>query len=345
LGKAIDVCNGDAEAARDGRGREGVMPNQVDGEQQSPGYGVDLITFYEPSFWGLDTYEDILQLRAKDPARLWQRILDALVEAGIELLEITFPPADRTSALDAFGSAAGFKAELARRGLRLKSGFYLGLDWHPGTDRAAAAAGASEYAEFIRDAGGDTMVVGLPMRKSRDARPPFFVDLEFMNALAGILHAVGDATLRLGVRAAVHTEAHSVFCTRRDIDLLLTLTDPEYVFFCPDTGHIALSGGDPVDIVAHHVERVALSHWKDAVGAMPPGIPIDEAVHLEHRVYFCGLGQGVVDWSNWMRLSLRTPGADTILLEQDAVPDPVRELTAARARLEAVRSQLQGPHR
>jgi inosose dehydratase len=299
-------------------------------------YGVDLITFYHPSFWGVDTYEDILRVRVEDPARLWNRILDALVEAGVPLLELTFPPADWTSAVDAFGSAAAFKDELTSRGLRLKSGFHLGLDWHPGTDREAAAAPAAQYAEFIRDAGGDTMVVGPPMRKSRDARQPFFVDLEFMNALAGILHAVGDATLRSEVRTAVHTEAHSVFCPRRDIDLLLTLTDPEYVFFCPDTGHIVLSGGDPVDIVAHHVERVALSHWKDAIGEMPPGMPIDEAVHLEHRRYFCRLGQGVVDWDGWMRLSQHTPGRDTILLEQDAVPDPVEELKAARGRLEAI---------
>jgi sugar phosphate isomerase/epimerase len=309
---------------------------------ESPHYGVDLITFYDPSFWGLATHEDILQVRADDPAGLWRRIMDGLVEADVELLEITFPPADWTSAVDAFGSAAGFKDELTRRGLRLKSAFHLGLDWGPGTDPAAAADATARYAEFVRDAGGDTIVVGPPMRRSRDARPPFFVDLEFMHALAGILHAVGDATLRLGVRTAVHTEAHSVFCTRRDIDLLMTLTDPEYVFFCPDTGHIALSGGDPVDIVGHHVERAALAHWKDAIGAMPAGVPIDEAVHLEHRKYFCSLGEGVVDWRAWMQLALRSPGRETILLEQDAVPDPVQELKAARSRLETIRSELGG---
>ena len=95
-----------------------------------------------------------------------------------------------------------------------------------------------------------------------------------------------------------------------------------------------------MDIVTHHVERVTLSHWKDAVGAMPPGIPIDEAVHLEHRRYFCRLGQGVVDWNGWTLLSQRTPGRDTIILEQDAVPDPVAELKAARGRLEAIRAAV-----
>ena len=305
---------------------------------QTPTYGVDLITFYHPAYWGVDTYEEILQLRADDPATLWQRILDGLVEAGIELVEITFPPADWMSAIDAFGSAVGFAAELRSRGLRLKSGFHVGLDWNPGTDRAEAADAATHYAEFIRTAGGDTLVVGPPMRRSRDARPPMFVDLGYMRALADILHHVGDATLRVGVRTAVHTEAHSVHCTRRDIDLLMSLTDPEYVFLCPDTGHIVLSGGDPVDIVAHHIERAILAHWKDAIGPMPAGMPIDEAVHLEHRRYFTDVGQGVVDWPAWMRLVDRTPGGETVLLEQDAVPDPVRVLAEARRRLDAVRA-------
>jgi sugar phosphate isomerase/epimerase len=303
-------------------------------------YGVDLITFYHPAYWGVDTYEDIVRLRADDPAGLWQRILDALVEAGIELLEITFPPADWISAIDAFGSAAGFADELSSRALRLKSGFHLGLDWHPETDRAEAADAATRYAEFIYAAGGDTMVVGPPMRRSRDARPPMFVDLDYMRALADILHHVGDATLRVGVRTAVHTEAHSVFCTRRDIDLLMSLTDPEYVFFCPDTGHLVLSGGDPVDIVAHHIERAVLAHWKDGIGPMPAGMAIDEAVHLEHRKYFTAIGQGVVDWPAWVRLAERSPGRDTILLEQDAVPDPVGVLAETRRHLDAVRAAL-----
>jgi sugar phosphate isomerase/epimerase len=296
--------------------------------------GVDLITFYHPQFWGVDTYDDILALGQKDHAATWNRILDSVTEAGITLLEMTFPPADWHSAVAAFGSAKEFGKELSRRGLALKSGFHLGLDWTADTDRKQAAEAASAYAEFIRDAGGDTLVVGPPMRRSRDAVPPLFIDHAYMANLAEILHHVGDATLRLGVRTAVHTEAHSVFCTQRDVDLLMTLTDPEYVFLCPDTGHLALSGANPTTVVSHHIDRMVLSHWKDAIGPMPAGFPIDDNVHLAHREYFRRVGAGAIDWFSWSKLVADTAVAGVTLLELDAVPDPVAQMRAARTYIE-----------
>lgn len=296
--------------------------------------GVDLITFYHPAYWGVEAYEDILALAAKDPAALWTRILDGVVEAGVTVLEMTFPPADWHSAVAAFGSAKEFRAELSRRGLTLKSGFHIALDWDADTDRQQAAAAAAEYAEFVRDAGGDTLVVGPPMRRTRDAVSPLFVDAACMTNLADVLHHVGDATLRLGVRTAVHTEAHSVFCTQRDVDLLMTLTDPEYVFLCPDTGHLALSGANPTAVVSHHRDRMVLSHWKDATGPMPAGFPIDEGVHLAHREYFRRVGAGSVDWFSWASLVTSTPVAGVTLLELDAVPDPVAQMVAARQYIE-----------
>jgi inosose dehydratase len=301
--------------------------------------GVDLITFYHEKFWGVASYEDLLALAARDPAALWSRILDSVADAGITLLEMTFPPADWHSAVAAYGSGREFGAELARRGLGLKSGFHLGLGWTAETDRERAAEEAAAYAEFVKDAGGDVLVVGPPMRRSRDAVPPLFVDLAYMANLADILHRVGDATLRVGVKTAVHTEAHSVFCTARDVDLLMTLTDPEYVFLCPDTGHLTLSGANPTDVVGRHLDRLVLSHWKDATGPMPAGVPIDDGVHLAHREYFRRVGAGAVDWFSWSDLISRTPVAGVTLLELDAVPDPVAQMRAARRYIEQALSR------
>lgn len=296
-------------------------------------FGVDLITFYHPQFWGVGTHEEVAEAGRKDSAAMWDRILTGLVEAGITMLEMTFPPADWKSALGAFGSADEFRRELDSRGLALKSGFHIALNWTPETDRGRAADEAAEYAEFIAAAGGDTMVVGPPMRRSRDARPPFFVDHRFMSGIADVLHHVGAATLDCGVRTAVHTEAHSVFCTLRDVDLLMTLTDPTYVFMCPDTGHLTLSGADPVHVMEHHRDRMVIAHWKDATGPMPE-VPIDESVHLAHREYFRRVGAGSIDWFRWAQLVQGTAFSDVTLLELDAVPDPVAEMRAAREYIE-----------
>jgi sugar phosphate isomerase/epimerase len=306
-------------------------------------FGVDLITFYHPEFWGVGDYEEIVVLAEKDPLALWTRILDGVQAAGIELIEMTFPPADCKSAIAAYGSAAAFRRELESRGLGLKSGFYIALDWNEATDRHAAADDAAAYAEFIRDAGGDTMVVGPPMRTSRDAVPPKFIDHAYMSNVADILHHVGDATLRQGVRTAVHTEAHSIFCTQRDVDLLMTLTDPEYVFMCPDTGHLTLSGADPTRVMEHHRDRMIIAHWKDAIGPMPAGIPIDEAIHLSHREYFRRVGAGAIDWFRWTELARHADLSGVTLLELDAVPDPVADMIAAREYISTALGLVAGP--
>lgn len=293
-------------------------------------FGVDLITFYHPHFWGVEDYDAIVELAQRDPIAVWTRILDGVQAAGIQLIEMTFPPADWRSAIRAFGSAEAFRAELESRGLGLKSGFHIALDWNGSTDRSAAADTAAEYADFIRAAGGDTMVVGPPMRESRDAVPPKFIDQAYMANIADLLHHVGDATLRLGVRTAVHTEAHSVFCTSRDVDLLMTLTDPEYVFMCPDTGHLTISGADPSRVMERHSDRMIIAHWKDAIGPMAPGVPIDEGVHLSHREYFRRVGAGSIDWFRWNEIVRRAGIGEVTLLELDAVPDPITEMRAAR---------------
>jgi sugar phosphate isomerase/epimerase len=303
---------------------------------QSPAYGVDLITFYHPSFWGVDTYDQIMELRKKDPKRVWTRILDALNEAGITHIELTFPPADWKSAVEAYGSAAKFRDELDARGLALKSGFIMATEWGLGTTARQAVEEALAYTEFLGEAGGDVLVAGPPMRRSRNAQPPLFIDMDFASRVADVFHVVGDATLRSGVKLALHTEAHSMFCTRRDIDLLLTLTDPEYVYFCPDTAHITLAGGDPIAIVSDHLERVATAHWKDAIGPMPRDIAIEgQAIHDEHRKYMCSLGQGKVDWAGWAGLYDRSDAGDVRLLELDAVADPIGEMKKALAFLDS----------
>lgn len=294
-------------------------------------FGVDLVTFYHPGFWGVDTEDDIQQIGRTDPSRIWTTIMDALVAAGVSAMEVTFAPADVETAIRAFGSAEEFRKELSRNGLELASGFWQPADWD--ADAVELAEQAAAHASFLHDAGAGTMVIGLPMRVTTDALPPRFVDLPAAQRLADQLHHIGDATRRLGVTSAIHTEAHSVFCQPRDIDLLLSLTDPNYVSFCPDTAHITLSGGDPVAIGTRYRERIAIAHWKDASGPMSKDIVIDASIHERHRDYMRPLGHGVVDWPAWAELMHSTPGHDLVLLELDACENPVAELRAAIAHL------------
>lgn len=296
-----------------------------------PTFGVDLITFYHPHFWGLSTVAELETLGRENPVLIWQRIFDALAEAGVSALEMTFAPADADSVIRAFGSARAFRLELEGRGLFLASGFWGPPDWSASTEEIGELARV--HAEFLAAAGARTMVIGPPMRTSTDATPPRFIDLATMIALATRLHAIGAATRTVGVMTAIHTEAHSVFCQPRDIDLLLALTDPNYVSFCPDAAHITLSGGDAVEVARRYRDRITIAHWKDAVGPMDRHVPIGDDIHTRHREFMRSLGDGIVDWAGWNDVMATTDGADLVLLELDATPDPITEMVAARERL------------
>lgn len=295
---------------------------------------VDLVTFFHPQFWGVDSGDKIIEIAHSAPDIFWSKMLDTVAAAGLVGIEPTFSPFNWQHALKTFGSVERFSDALTRRGLTLASGFFADLEH--GSDIADPAVRSrvldlvKRYAEVIAACGGDAMVVGLPMRRTRDANPPLFVDLPYAQRLAEVLNELGAITLRQGVRLALHTEAHSVFCTSRDVDLFMLLTDPLYVGFCPDAAHLLGSGADPVTVTTRHIDRLVVAHWKDATGVMPFDIPIDAGIHDSHQQYFCRLGAGRVDWPAWARMYRDHNISGWAVLELDAAADPLSEMIASR---------------
>lgn len=294
----------------------------------------DLVTFFHPKFWGVESHDSIFDLAQNTPDVFWLKMLDTVAAAGLTGIEPTFSPFNWQHALKTFGSVEAFSGAMAERGLTLASGFFADLEH--GSDIADPAVRrrvldlATRYAEVIAACGGDAMVIGLPMRRTRDADEPLFVDLAYAQRLAGVLNELGALTLRHGVRLALHTEAHSVFCTSRDVDLFMLLTDPLYVGFCPDAAHLLGSGADPVTVTTRHIDRLVVAHWKDATGVMPFDIPIDAGIHESHQQYFCRLGAGRVDWPAWARMYRDHKISGWAVLELDAAADPLSEMIASR---------------
>ncbi|MFI7498761.1 sugar phosphate isomerase/epimerase family protein [Streptomyces sp. NPDC049687] len=307
----------------------------------SPAFATDVVTFYHPRFWGLDCADALRAWASANPGAFWERVMDALAEAGVTGVELTFAPGDIDSALRAHGSAAGFRRALAGRGLSVVSAFVAegdAPDWRQEGALPAIVADAERRAAFLAEAGGQFLVTGLPMRTTFGTRPPFFVDAAYMSRMADIAHAVGEAVSRQGVRLAFHTESHSTLWYERDIDLFMALTDPRYVWLCPDSCHIALGGGDPVAVARRHAPRIALAHWKDAVGPIDVHLTIDDTVFARQQPYMTELGTGIVDWPAWSDAMSRTPGAGTVLIELDEAADPVAALRAGTAVVTAART-------
>ncbi|WP_432563610.1 sugar phosphate isomerase/epimerase family protein [Kineococcus sp. SYSU DK003] len=297
-------------------------------------YGVDLVTFYHPGFWGLSSEQDMVAWCVAHPREMWERMLDALAEAGVSRMEVTFPPLDFRSALTAYGPAEAVREAFGRRGVKVVSGFLNGTHW--GTcSPEEAVADVRDYAGFLHALGADILVLGTPMTHGGPDSPVEPLDATgrqaLLETLAANCDAVGASLAELGIRLAIHTESHSITVQHADIATIMDLTDPALVGLCPDSAHITLSGGDPVAIAREFADRVVISHWKDASGPFPADLVLDENVHAVHRRFMRPLGEGVVDFEGWAKVMSTTATAGVRLIELDAAPNPVADVVAARA--------------
>ncbi|QEH96939.1 sugar phosphate isomerase/epimerase family protein [Gluconobacter thailandicus] len=297
--------------------------------------GTDLVTFYNPDFWGVSSEVEIAQLAQQDGRAFWMRLLDAQASTGVAGIELTFPPFDWRGAVAAFGSIDALLNELGQRGLAIWSSFFPDLDRIPISEHSASEQrilqSALDAAQFLSAVGGRVLVVGLPCRSTWCADPVQFVDMALAQPMADLLNRMGALTAREGIMLAVHTEAHSVCCAPRDVDLFMLLTDPRYVSLCFDPAHIILEGGNPTRVLDRHLERVVAMHWKDASGIMPLSIVIDETIYAKHRPYFRPLGEGDVDFSTLRSLLENAPLKCGPILEMDSCPAPEQALQKAAA--------------
>ncbi len=65
---------------------------------------------------------------------------------------------------------------------------------------------------------------------------------------------------RHGLVASYHPHLTTIVESPAEIDRILSLSQ---IGFCPDTAHLAAGGGDPVQLIARHADRVTHVHLKD----------------------------------------------------------------------------------
>lgn len=309
--------------------------------------GTDLITFYNPEFWGVSSEEQIQLLAEKDPRFFWTKILDTLSGTGVSGIELTFPPFNWETALQAFGSREDLIRELKTRNLEIWSSFFADLDRIPLSEHRSAEPkilkAVAAAAEFLASVGGKILVIGLPCRTTWLSEPVQFVDMALAQPMADLLNQMGAVTARAGVTLALHTEANSVFCAPRDVNLFMLLTDPRYVSLCLDPAHVTIEGGDPVKLLDRHLERVVAMHWKDASGIMPLTITIDETIYAQHRPYFRPTGQGSVNFPELATLLEKAPLKCSPILEMDSCAHPAEVLKSGARFIESIYGQAERP--
>lgn len=210
-----------------------------------------------PDQWGVWFADDPVQVP-------WETALDEMADAGFSVMEtgvFGYFPTDPKR----------MKAEMDARGMRVVAATGWGV-LHKAEAWAETERWFREIAACHAEVGAEYIVHLPPMY--RDEKTGAFIDDRTLTPEAWRLYIDNANKLGrimkqdYGLQMVLHPHGDSHIETRDDIDRVFQATDPEYVGFCLDTGHIVYGGGDNVDLIKTYPERISYVHIK----AMDPAI-------------------------------------------------------------------------
>lgn len=96
-----------------------------------------------------------------------------------------------------------------------------------------------------------------------------------------------------GVVPCVHPHYNTTIMIEKEIDFIMTRTDPDLVAFGPDTAHLSAGGCNPWVILDRYKERIKFIHLKDLKGALSDG-GMEQGIEVYTN--FRELGEGDIDF-------------------------------------------------
>ena len=251
----------------------------------------------------------------------WHRFMDEIVEAGYEWTELGpygYLPTD----LPTLGR------ELSSRGLKVTGTFAMANVEEPSLwgelERQVLGAGErlaaldAKYLVLIDDTYTDLF--------TGEAIAPKRLDESAWGRFIETTHKVADlAREKFGLQLVFHPHAETHVEYEDQIEAFLEQTDPDRVSICFDTGHHAYRGGDPINFMRRHYDRIPYLHLKSIDTEIQKrveaeGIPFAEAVkngYVRRTVQRCG-GFFLRSETYCRRLIITV----TPIVEQDMYPAP-----------------------
>lgn len=201
-----------------------------------------------------------------------------------------------------YNQSSKFEALLGRYNLELTS-VYVEVPFIKEEKIDEEMKKALKAAEFMLSFGTKHMIAGPgPM-------PEGGLKKEKYKLMADSLNKLGKQCLKKGVNICFHPHVGGTVENREQIGLIFELTNPNYVFFVPDTGHLAKGGSDPCEVVRTYLDRIRFVHLKDMKDST-----------------FVELGRGDIDNKGVMEIIKETGYSGWVLPEI-----PVREGTPAES--------------
>ena len=238
---------------------------------------------------------------------------------------------------------------LETRNLKLLAS-WVSVFLHDATRHAQSEAEAVRTAGLLAAVGGPSALVVLgndpyadPMRTLNSGRitPEMaMTDAQWQVFSEGANRVARAVKRETGLRTVFHHHIGTWVETPAETAKLLSLTDPSVMGLCFDTGHYSFAGGNPLEGLELHKDRIWHVHFKDhqpQIAAKSRLEGWDGVKSVEHGV-FCELGQGDVPFPA-VKAKLESFGYDGwIVVEQDVLPGMGSPKESARRNREYVRS-------
>ncbi len=251
----------------------------------------------------------------------YAQVLDHIVEAGYggtELGPYGYLPTD----------PAALAAELEPRGLALGSSFVqLRFPITEEEELEKAAEEVLTVGRLLCTRGVEEVIVADAGDAGRIAdagrQPTGWSDAQWEQTAAALTALGSVLQQELGMRIVIHHHAGTYFETPAEIERLLSLTTPGQVDLLLDTGHYVYGGGDPLELMDNHADRVKYVHYKDVDAERLAEVHRQKLdMHTAWRQdVFVPLGRGCVDFPALTERLHLTGYSGWIIVEQDVVPD------------------------
>ncbi len=252
------------------------------------------------------------------------QVLDEIHEtnyAGTELGDWGFMPTDPNA----------LRTELQTRNLALIAS-WVSVSLHDATKHAASEADAVRTARLLAEVGGPQNLIVLGNAPYEDRmrthyagriRPEQGMAAEQWQVFADGANRVAHAVKReTGLRTVFHHHIGTWVETPEETSKFLSLTDPDAIGLCFDTGHYRFGGGNPVEGLRQHAKRIWHVHFKDHEPHIAEQSRRNEwnAIQSVAHGVFCELGRGDVDFPAVIQALKEMSYTGWIVVEQDVLP-------------------------
>jgi len=231
--------------------------------------------------------------------------------------------------------------DLETRGLGMLGGF-VGLELRNPARRKEEIARGLEVGQFLQSIGGKYLIAadnGDDRRREEAGHvdPTGELTDEEWQSLGDGLNELGQLLSREGVHLVFHNHVGTYVETETETEHLLKVTDPNYVSWCLDCGHLAYGGGNTLRMLKKYGNRVGYVHLKDVDGDVFHRARAEDWSFAEalKQFIFAPLGDGIAGVPEVLN-ALKQSGYDGwLVIEQDTTPlDPTENARKNRIHVE-----------